>query len=114
VGAVPTGFSRKNYYNKELEMKMSCSYGPGRYDSEYEEGGIDYPYEFVRWTENRNMQSFLELLAEKKVNEDRLVSHVFDAPRPPDAYEMALGRSKSFSGILMKFDVERAPEKRIS
>ena len=63
VGAVPTGFTRKNYYNKELELKMSCSYGPGRYDPEYEEQGIDYPYAYVRWTENRNMQAFADLMA---------------------------------------------------
>nr|HNH66593.1 zinc-binding alcohol dehydrogenase [Bacteroidia bacterium] len=60
VGAVPTGFKRPNYFKKELDLRMSCSYGPGRYDSEYEEGGIDYPYGYVRWTENRNMAAFVD------------------------------------------------------
>ncbi|HMT30957.1 MAG TPA: zinc-binding alcohol dehydrogenase, partial [Bacteroidia bacterium] len=54
VGAVPTGFKRTNYFKKELDLRMSCSYGPGRYDADYEEKGIDYPYGYVRWTENRN------------------------------------------------------------
>ena len=59
VGAVPTGFERTNYYKKELELLMSSSYGPGRYDINYEEKSIDYPVGYVRWTENRNMQSLL-------------------------------------------------------
>ncbi len=113
VGAVPTGFSRKNYYNKELEMRMSCSYGPGRYDPEYEEGGIDYPYEFVRWTENRNMQSFVELLGEGKVNVDVLTSHVFDFLKAPDAYQMILDRSEPFTGILLKYDDSKELKKRV-
>ena len=63
VGAVPTGFERKNYYRKELDLRMSCSYGPGRYDTNYEEKGIDYPAGYVRWTENRNMKAFIDLLS---------------------------------------------------
>ena len=63
VGAVPTGFDREpDYYRKELELRMSCSYGPGRYDLAYEEKGIDYPASYVRWTENRNMRAFQHLL----------------------------------------------------
>jgi predicted dehydrogenase/threonine dehydrogenase-like Zn-dependent dehydrogenase len=113
VGAVPTGFSRKNYYNKELELRMSCSYGPGRYDPEYEEGGIDYPYEFVRWTENRNMQSFLEFLGEKKVNVDVLTSHTFDFAKAGDAYQMILDRSEQFTGILLRYEQGKELQKKI-
>lgn len=113
VGAVPTGFNRKNYYVKELELLMSCSYGPGRYDAEYEEGGIDYPYEFVRWTENRNMQSFVELLAEKKVNVDVLTSHTFDFLKAPEAYQMILDRSEPFTGILLKYDAQKELRKNV-
>ena len=59
LGAVPTGFDRDPYYyKKELQLKMSCSYGPGRYDINYEEKGIDYPISYVRWTEKRNMEAF--------------------------------------------------------
>ena len=62
LGAVPTGFDRDPFwYRKELELKMACSYGPGRYDLNYEEKGIDYPAPYVRWTQNRNMQAFQEL-----------------------------------------------------
>ncbi len=113
VGAVPTGFSRKNYYMKELELRMSCSYGPGRYDTEYEEGGIDYPYEFVRWTENRNMQSFVELLGEGKVNVNVLTSHVFDFIKAPDAYQMILDRSEPFTGILLRYDDKKELKTKI-
>ena len=113
VGAVPTGFSRKNYYLKELELKMSCSYGPGRYDSHYEEGGIDYPYEYVRWTENRNMQSFLELLNGKKINTHVLTSHIFDFEKAPEAYNMILERSEYFSGILLRYDLKKELQKKI-
>ena len=64
LGAVPTGFDRDPYYyKKELVLKMSCSYGPGRYDLNYEEKGIDYPAAYVRWTEKRNMEAFQELIA---------------------------------------------------
>ncbi|MEO8087594.1 MAG: bi-domain-containing oxidoreductase [Bacteroidota bacterium] len=113
VGSVPTGFSRKNYYVKELDLRMSCSYGPGRYDSEYEDGGIDYPYEYVRWTENRNMQSFAELLGDGKVNVDVLTSHVFDFAKAPEAYQMILDRSEAFTGILLKYDNKKELKKRI-
>jgi polar amino acid transport system substrate-binding protein len=113
VGAVPTGFSRKNYYNKELDLRMSCSYGPGRYDPEYEEGGIDYPYEFVRWTENRNMQSFLDFLEGKKINVDVLTTHTFDFPKAADAYQMILNRSEAFTGILLRYGQGKELQKKI-
>ena len=61
VGSVPTGFDRENFYKKELELLMSSSYGPGRYDVNYEEKGQDYPIGYVRWTENRNIKSFIDL-----------------------------------------------------
>ena len=68
LGAVPTGFKRNPYwYPKELELKMACSYGPGRYDINYEEKGIDYPVSYVRWTENRNMIAFQDLIFTKKL-----------------------------------------------
>lgn len=104
VGAVPTGFTRENYYKKELSLLMSCSYGPGRYDSDYEEKGIDYPISYVRWTENRNMQSFLQLLEEKKLNLDLLTSHVFPFEQASKAYDLILNKYEKFTGILLKFD----------
>ena len=107
VGAVPTGFTRKNYYRKELDLRMSSSYGPGRYDADYEEKGIDYPIGYVRWTEQRNMQAFLDLLAEGKINMDDLLTHTFTFEQAPDAYQMIVDRSEPFLGIALKYDVDK-------
>jgi len=103
VGSVPTGFSRTYYYKKELDLRMSSSYGPGRYDPEYEEKGIDYPIGYVRWTENRNMQAFIDLLAEKKLAVERLISHVFKLENACNAYDMIVGKSEGYSGILIDY-----------
>lgn len=104
VGAVPTGFDRADYYQKELTLKMSTSYGPGRYDLNYEEKGIDYPVGYVRWTENRNMGSFIDLLAQKKLNVEKLTTHVYSLDEAPKAYDMILGKQEHFSGVLIKYD----------
>lgn len=107
VGAVPTGFERKNYYVKELELRMSCSYGPGRYDDEYELHGVDYPAGYVRWTENRNMEAFAQLLNQKKIDMKPLISHRFRFENAADAYQMILDRKESFSGIVLEYDLKR-------
>ena len=107
VGSVPTGFKRAAYYKKELELKMSCSYGPGRYDREYEEVGVDYPYGYVRWTENRNMQAFADLLSHKKINIAKLISHTFDFKEAPKAYQIIVDKTEAFTGILLKYDTEK-------
>ena len=104
VGAVPTGFSRANYYKKELDLRMSCSYGPGRYDANYEEKGIDYPIGYVRWTENRNMQSFVDLLASNQLNIENLITHTFPLEKAPEAYDLILSRKEPFAGILIHYD----------
>lgn len=106
VGAVPTGFSRANYYKKELDLRMSSSYGPGRYDPQYEEKGIDYPYGYVRWTENRNMQAFLQLLADQKLNLEPLITHEFPFENAPDAYDMILNKKEPFTGVVLKYNHE--------
>ncbi|MFO0323160.1 MAG: zinc-dependent alcohol dehydrogenase, partial [Bacteroidota bacterium] len=107
VGSVPTGFKRTNYYKKELELKMSSSYGPGRYDSNYEDQGIDYPYGYVRWTENRNMQAFVELINNKRINVKKLTSHVFNFHEALKAYQLILDKSESYTGILLKYDLSK-------
>ena len=107
VGSVPTGFKRAGYYKKELELKMSCSYGPGRYDRNYEENGVDYPYGYVRWTENRNMQAFADLLAEKKINIAKLISHTYDFTDAPKAYQLIVDKTESFTGVLLKYDTDK-------
>ena len=75
VGAVGMGVSRSNMYMKELSVALSRSYGPGRYDPQYEEGGIDYPIGYVRWTERRNMEAFLDLLAAGQIDVTSLLEH---------------------------------------
>lgn len=104
VGAVPTGFSRTNYYKKELDLRMSSSYGPGRYDSNYEEKGNDYPIGYVRFTENRNMQTFIDLLADGKIDIKPLITHTFDFINSPEAYDMILEKNETTIGLLIKYD----------
>ncbi len=106
VGDIPTGFEREQYYRKELEVTLSCSYGPGRYDPNYEEKGIDYPIAYVRWTEKRNMEAFQELVHSGKVKIDYLITHVFDLENAPKAYDVILNRKQPYLGILIKFDIE--------
>ena len=77
VGVVGLELSRADFYEKELSFQVSCSYGPGRYDPRYEEEGVDYPLPYVRWTEQRNFEAFLHLLAEKQINLKPLITHRF-------------------------------------
>lgn len=114
VGGVPTGFKRTNYFKKELDLRMSCSYGPGRYDTEYEEQGIDYPIGFVRWTENRNMQAFVELLKSKKINIKKLITHSFDFINAPVAYNLILEKSEPFLGIVLQYDLQKEIKRTVT
>lgn len=105
VGAVGTNFERDpHYYRKELNIVISCSYGPGRYDPSFEEGCIDYPYPYVRWTEQRNMQCIQDLIARRKLKLDDLISHTFDIDDASDAYKLLVDKSEIYSGILLKYD----------
>jgi polar amino acid transport system substrate-binding protein len=103
VGAVPTGFSRENYYRKELDLRMSTSYGPGRYDPTYEEKGIDYPIGYVRFTENRNMQAFIDLLESGKLDISSLITHEYPLEKAPEAYDMILGMKEPYAGIVLYY-----------
>jgi predicted dehydrogenase/threonine dehydrogenase-like Zn-dependent dehydrogenase len=86
VGAVGMGVSRSNMYMKELSLALSRSYGPGRYDPQYEEGGIDYPIGYVRWTERRNMEAFLDLLATGQIDVKPLLEHRYPIDEGAKAY----------------------------
>lgn len=111
LGAAPTGFDRDPfYYRKELELRMACSYGPGRYDLGYEERGEEYPAAYVRWTENRNMAAFQELLAQKRINVDKMATHQFPFEESPKAYDLILKREEPFLGVLLKYDVEKTAD----
>ena len=105
VGAVPMNIPREPYfYKKELELKISCSYGPGRYDHTYEEEGHDYPYGYIRWTENRNMAGFVKLLENQSVDVRPLITHVFDIDQAKKAYDIVTGKVQERSiGILLKY-----------
>ena len=104
VGAVPTGFDRKDYYRKELDLRMSSSYGPGRYDSRYEEQGVDYPVGYVRWTEQRNMQAYLDLLASGYLDIEALISHEFPLEQAKSAYDTILARQEHVVGVLLRYE----------
>lgn len=88
VGVVGMEIKREDMYPKELDLLISTSYGPGRYDNAYEEKGLDYPYAYVRWTENRNMSEYLRLLAEGKLQIDKLINAVFPIEQVTDAFEL--------------------------
>jgi predicted dehydrogenase/threonine dehydrogenase-like Zn-dependent dehydrogenase len=105
VGAVPMNIPREpNFYKKELELKISCSYGPGRYDHSYEEEGHDYPYGYVRWTENRNMAAFVKLLENKSVDVKPLITHVFEVEKASEAYDIVTGKARErHIAMLLKY-----------
>jgi predicted dehydrogenase/threonine dehydrogenase-like Zn-dependent dehydrogenase len=104
VGAVKMDVPRKVYYEKELQLRLSRSYGPGRYDASYEEQGVDYPIGYVRWTERRNMEEFLRLVAAKAVTLDKLITHRFDINDAARAYDIITGKDKQpFLGVLLTY-----------
>ncbi len=104
VGAVGQNLPRKVYYEKELTFLNSRSYGPGRYDPAYEEGGQDYPPGYVRWTEGRNLEAVVNLLSSGALVVNPLISHRFPIERAPDAYELILGKSEEpFLGVLLTY-----------
>ena len=112
VGAVGLNIPRKPYYDRELTFKISMSYGPGRYDPEYEERGHDYPFGYVRWTEGRNIEAFLDLLAEGRVSVEPLITHRFKLAESERAYELITG-SEPYLGVVLQYEIERALEHRI-
>src|SRR3989441_825962 len=110
VGAVGLNIPRDIYYKKELEVKISMSYGPGRYDRSYEEAGLDYPYDYVRWTERRNIESVLDLMARGQLDVRSLTSHRFAIGKAAEAYEMIQAGSESYVGIVLDYDLNRPQE----
>ena len=93
-----------HFYKKELELKLSCSYGPGRYEPHYEEYGHDYPHAYVRWTEQRNMESFLQLLSYKSVQIQPFITHQFPIEQAKAAYDVILGKAKEpFVGVVLNY-----------
>jgi polar amino acid transport system substrate-binding protein len=116
VGMVGLSIDREPFYKRELDLRLSMSYGPGRYDPAYEISGHDYPLPYVRWTEQRNMEAFLHLVAEGKVTPKRLVSHRFPIADAEQAYQV-MERAEPHLAILLTYGGTasvRAPERRIA
>jgi len=104
VGMFPIEIPRDVYYKKELECKLSMSYGPGRYDPQYEEGGVDYPFSYVRWTEQRNMETILNLISQKRITPEKLVTHTFEFTDVLKAYELITDKkSEPYLGIVLEY-----------
>lgn len=114
VGAVGMDVPRKVYFEKELQLRLSRSYGPGRYDPQYEEAGIDYPIGYVRWTEQRNMQEFLRLVGAGSVKIEPLITHRIPIEEAARAYEMISGKGQQpYLGILLTYPPQESAQSRV-
>jgi len=113
VGAVGLNIPRKPYYDRELTFRISMSYGPGRYDRGYEERGHDYPFGYVRWTEGRNIESFLDMVASGRVDVEPLITHRFKIDDGERAYEL-ITSDEPYLAVLLQYDTERPIESRVA
>lgn len=102
VGVIGLELSRADFYEKELSFQVSCSYGPGRYDSSYEDNGHDYPVGYVRWTEQRNFEAVLDMLADGRLQTDLLISHHIPFDQATTAYDVISNRTPSL-GIILQY-----------
>nr|WP_262694128.1 bi-domain-containing oxidoreductase [Kordiimonas aquimaris] len=110
VGVTGLELNRADFYEKELSFQVSCSYGPGRYDHAYEEGGADYPFGFVRWTEQRNFEAVLDVMAAGGLSLDALKTKKFEIEAAPKAYDLLL-EDKGALGVLLTYpEVENADD----
>lgn len=113
VGVVGSEYKREDMYAKELDFIISTSYGPGRYDQSYEEKCIDYPYAYVRWTENRNMEEYLRLVAENKIDLNPLIEKVYEIDKASEAYEDLKNSPNKPLIILLKYNEDVQEVNRI-
>ncbi len=102
VGVTGLQLSRADFYEKELSFQVSCSYGPGRYDPQYEQAGQDYPLGYVRWTEQRNFEAVLDMFADNKLSTDRLISHRYAIADAQQAYDLITAGQPAL-GILLSY-----------
>ena len=114
VGMVGMNVPRNIYYQRELTLKVSLSYGPGRHDPDYEERGHDYPLAYVRWTEGRNLEAFIDLLAAGRVDVKPLITHRFSIDDAPRAYQLISGNTdEKYLAVVLTYDTEREVRRRI-
>lgn len=104
VGAVPLKFDRNPFYKKEIDFLVSCSYGPGRYDPVYEQEGHDYPYSYVRWTENRNLQAILEMISKGKLDITKLISAEYDINQADAAFRALSSETRRPLAVVLKYE----------
>jgi polar amino acid transport system substrate-binding protein len=115
VGMTGMNIPRPAFFSRELKLVVSMSYGPGRYDPEYEERGHDYPLPYVRWTEKRNIESFLELIGDGRINVERLTTHRFPIAEADRAYQLISGELREPNlGVLLNYDPEAEVVRKIS
>jgi predicted dehydrogenase/threonine dehydrogenase-like Zn-dependent dehydrogenase len=100
VGVTGLNLAREEFFKKELSFQVSCSYGPGRYDPQYEEQGVDYPVGYVRWTEQRNFEAILGAMASGQLDPSPLITHRFDFADAPRAYDLIAGTEPSIGVVL--------------
>ena len=112
VGVIGSEINRNDFYEKELTFKVSCSYGPGRYDENYEESGFDYPIGFVRWTENRNFEAILEMMKNKTLNVKDLIYKKYNFSDTKNAYSDLIN-NKSSLGLILIYEKEINSSKKI-
>lgn len=114
VGMTGLDIPRAPFFSRELKLVISMSYGPGRYDPDYEERGHDYPLPYVRWTEKRNIESFLELIDDGRVNVEKLTTHRFSIEAAERAYDLISGDStEPYLGVVLNYDPEREITRRV-
>jgi len=110
VGTVGMNIPRSPFYEKEINFRISCSYGPGRYDPAYEERGHDYPLGFVRWTENRNMEAAMDMMAQRKLNVEALITHRIPISDGLRAYDIITGKvEEKYLGIVILYSDPSTP-----
>jgi polar amino acid transport system substrate-binding protein len=115
VGMTGMNIPRAPFFSRELKLVISMSYGPGRYDPEYEERGHDYPLPYVRWTEKRNIESFLELIGDGRINIERLTTHRFPIAEADRAYQLISGELREPNlGVVLNYDPEAEVVRKIS
>jgi polar amino acid transport system substrate-binding protein len=114
VGLVGMNVPRNVYYQRELTLKVSLSYGPGRHDSDYEERGHDYPVAYVRWTEGRNIEAFLDLLAGGRIDVKPLITHRFTIEDAPKAYQLISGKAhENYLALILEYETDGEVRRRI-